>query len=255
MKYIHLVCLIVFIRTIDCANIPSDDDVDADCDDLLRKADQGLNKIMFFSDPQIDGFHSAQHLKTDYCDPYPTYLKMATNYTKCLKSFSRTLLTMVARNVKKIHKTICDNPDKLDEAYSHVKCMDATNKEEIAKVGYMGVSLVDFVSGLEKVDDIIPAACCGQRVYVQRSTEKISEICSDKTGPNTGEFLSLIIKSMLGDVIDLICGKYPDNESCEREIPQLFNQTKESLDQFKVLNHSFAYPTVKMLKRLDSLTL
>ena len=256
MKHIQVLCLIVFVAAIDCASIPStDSDGDAECDEMLRMADGGMDKIMFFSDPAISQFKSPEDLKQKYCDPYPTYLKMLTNYTRCLKPFSRSLLKMSARNMRNIQKTICENPRKLEEAYSHVKCMDPSTKEEIAKVSYMGVSMAVFVSELEKVDDIIPAACCGQRVFVRKSMDRINQICSPRTGLNTGEFLSLMLNSMLGDVVDMICGKFPDDASCEKQIPRLFNETVTSIDDFQMRNHSYILPSVKMLKRLDEMTL
>lgn len=253
----RLLFLASFLCIISCVQLApaSEDKNDVNCEDLLMKGDHAFNKIMFLGDTNVTHFTSKQDLKERYCEPFLGWIKTISNYTKCLKAFSKSVLNIVLSNIKKIHKNSCFDDAKLSEAYSHAKCMDSENKEKIASTVNIGVAYVQFISELPNVDDIIPALCCGSVEYFKSIESIIDASCRSKTGPNTGKYILGLIRNVFSDAMDLMCGKFPTEQSCQSQIPELFKQVSDSMKQNKHYNHSLAIPLVEMVKRLDSVTL
>ena len=225
------------------------------CNELLQIADQGMNKIMFIGDQNRTSFSSKDDLKENYCGPFIGYLKEVSDYSKCLKAFSKSMLNIILSNVKRIHKSICANDVKLNEAFEHVKCMTQETKQSMVAVVNIAVSMVTEASKLQDVDDIIPGLCCGSLEYFDRMEVMANEICLTRTGPETSKYIGSLIRNIFADAIDIMCGKYPTAKECEALKPQLFEQMKNSMNQSTPVNSSFALPLVNLVKRLDGLTI
>lgn len=165
------------------------------------------------------------------------------------------MLNLMVSNVRKIHKSICLDDSKLTEAYSHVKCMNSATKSALAQTTNTGVALITYVSQLPNIDDVIPALCCGSLEYWDIFESSVNSVCSRRTGPETGKYMTMVVKNVFGDAVELMCGKYPTKEACEKEQGQLFDQVKSSMINSTEQISSFAVPLVTLVKRLDGLTL
>lgn len=72
---------------------------------------------------------------------------------------------------------------------------------------------------------VLPGVCCStNRLFEAIKTIKHNP-CSDETAtPN--QFLFSRVEEAIRDTLDLVCGTYPDMETCNKKAPRIFEQFK-----------------------------
>ena len=168
-----------------------------------------------------------------------------------MKAFPAQLYGLVVSSIRKTWKSVCNNDEKRAETYSHLRCLTPETKPEHIKVGMAIVAMSKFVSSLEDLDDGIPGLCCGTKILLNRSTDKLEAICSKIGYKGSGKWLADMAYSVTVDALDMICGGYQTLEDCHRKKPQLMIQVNESVRDDVEFNHTFVIPIVKLINRLD----
>lgn len=155
-------------------------------------------------------------------------------------------------NVKKVYKQFCLNPKQLQLAYEHVKCMDETTKGDFIEIYHKIVSVVMHVSELGKLDDIIPATCCGTKIVLEQGVMDLARICNGKGRTDTPQFVMGLVSSVLAEALDIMCAKWPTVSSCHIQRPDLVAGMVTAMTNYTKYDFSPVRPLLKIINKLDS---
>lgn len=183
--------------------------------------------------------------------PFLGWVKESSQYGKCLKPFPKSLFNLVLLNTKKVHKQICNSKEKLEEAFSHLKCIQKNTKEAISMAMTLVNSLLVQITEFENVDDMIPGLCCGTTEIFQALPSVIDNVCLPLTGPSTGAYITNLMSSLLQELIDIMCGKYSTRDACIKNNPYAYQKVIDAMINATEYNHTIAIPIVNILYKLD----
>lgn len=238
-----------FIDT-DAATVPP-----ANCEKALKDADEAGDKILMIANANVTGYETVDDFNEDFCIPALGWLKTYNAYKKCMKAFPRTLYAFVGTNLKKTHKEYCVSEEKRQIAFNHLKCLNPKSKHVFREAGKDILSFAMFVSNMSNIDEIIPLFCCGYQRVAAEMTERAEKTCIAEGMPGSGNFIAGIIKSVLQEPVDIICGAHSKAEDCKAT---RIAENMDALFKFAVnKTHSdFPYlssipPVVKILERMD----
>lgn len=149
------------------------------------------------------------------------------------------------------------------EFLKHMQCAKPNISQPIhdcvaisqAKMIYMAEKIMD-------PDDLLPAGCC---VYIQSRDcvlEKVREVCGAVVDDpeETADYISERLSSIVGDAMDMLCGRYDNLENCNRNLKHVMkefdaietNLTKriEAGEVLKLKTDSFLMPIMDMMARM-----
>lgn len=159
---------------------------------------------------------------------------------------------MVVANFKKTHAQFCKTSNSTASAFRHARCINPDTREIFLRIGDRLVGLADHVAQRPNINQVIPALCCGSRILINTTESRVNEICKSISAPDTGTFLSGIISSTLGDVLDLLCSKYPTVESCYAQENNLTLELTHLMDNQNVTSRMVMGSMLRLLQRLDT---
>lgn len=159
---------------------------------------------------------------------------------------------MVVSNFKKTHSKFCKSSNSTASAYRHAKCIKPDTRETFLQIGDRLVGLADHVADRPNITQVIPALCCGARLLINTTESEINQLCQNISAPDTGTFLSGIITSTLGDVLDLLCAKYPSIDSCTSQEETLTLQLSDMMANQNVTSRMVMGSMLRLLQRLDT---
>lgn len=222
-----------------------------DCDAKLNSLNFTMNKLLILFDRDVVEIPSLQWFKTEYCGQFMIRYKEIFEYRKCLKSFVRSIFTFIMSNVKNMYKKFCLDEKEMQIAFDHLKCMDNETKPEITHASDMLYKGVTYVSKLENVDEIFPATCCGINLMLDEIQDILGRICPSKSRPDTPEFALSFIKTILSDMFEMMCGKYPTTQTCNEQHPELMINIDREIRNASTVYDSFILPLRDVLLKLD----
>lgn len=222
-----------------------------ECDAKLNSLNFTMNKIIILFDRNVTEIPSIDWFKTEYCGHFMERYKELFEYRKCLKSFVRTIYTIIMGNVKGMYKKFCLNDNEVQIAFDHLKCMDNETKPEVMEASDMLYKGVSYISTLQNVDEIFPATCCGLNRMLDIVRETLVRLCPGKSRPDTPEYTLSFIKAIMSDMFDMLCGKYPTTESCNEQHPAMMSDLNRELTNVSTVYDSFMLPLRDVLLKLD----
>ena len=227
----------------------------ANCEKILKDADEAMDKILMIANANVTEYKTEEDFNEDFCIPALGWLKTYNAYKKCMKAFPRTLYAFVGTNLKKTHKEYCVSPEKRQIAFRHLRCMNPRSKHVFREAGKDLIAFSVYVANMSNVDEIIPLFCCGYNNFAAEMTERAEKACVAEGMPGSGLFIANIVKSVLQDPVDIMCGAHSKAEDCKS--PRItenmngllkFGANKTHAD-FPFL--SSIIPVVKILDRMD----
>lgn len=226
---------------------------ETDCETLRGKMDQDWVKIHLLGDPNITSFSSVQDLEERFCKPFISYTKSTTSYSKCLKAFSRQLVSTLARSTKAIHRKVCGDPVKLEEAFRHIKCMNSSTKPALARSIDILTSFVTHISKLQDADEIIPSFCCSVGRVQDYTEAHIDGACGSGGPDSDGHYMGAIVYTAWADFIEILCGRPKSREenSCRKLSADKITATENSFINVVNYSHGLAIPFVDIVLKLE----
>jgi len=206
----------------------------------MRRFDSQVSRLMTIANsgrkfPENKG----KDLKA-WCDESDVIVKELETYKqKCFKNLSKQVFGVLIYSIKNTMKQYCrKDSKKLDVLLKAVPCLNK-NDNEVTKCY---AQFVDGVLGAKNANDTkkIPHLCC-EYVNIFGCFEKKlqnAKHCNDKNI----ETVSDLIRSVIGNVVDLICGEYVEgSDKCAKLGPPPKKQKKQR--RLK----SFAVPVLDLL--------
>lgn len=180
-------------------------------------------------------------------------MKKVGDYRACLKAFPRQLFNIVYTNAKKNVKAYCGTEAGREEFVSNLKCMNYDTFPQVVKLSHRSTALVETVLNLPDMDDIIPGICCGYYDIYKEAKNLLSKLCN-QGGPGqkgTDYFIGLF-HSAMQDAIDIMCGAYPNIETCEKKVPRLVRTLRVNVFNDSVsYDHTILVPFIGVIVRID----
>jgi len=223
----------------------------AECDAKLNSLNFTMNKIIILFDRTVIKIPSLQWFKTEYCGQFMIRYKEIFEYRKCLKSFVRTIFTFIMGNVKNMYKKFCFDEKEMQIAFDHLKCMDNETKPEVMEASDMLYKGMTYISTLQNVDEIFPATCCGLNLMLDMLHDMLVRLCPGKSRPDTPEFTLSFLKTILSDMFEMMCGKYPTTQSCNEQHPKMMDDLNLEIRNASTVYDSFMLPLRDILLKLD----
>jgi len=105
---------------------------------------------------------------------------------------------------------------------------------------------------VEDKNDLVKNLCCGARYLVVMASNSLDEVCKPHAQYDSGTFITNIVYGCFSDTIDLMCGKYPDMETCQELEPEVTADMKEKIDKTNLLsNDTLLVSLIRTLERMD----
>lgn len=223
------------------------------CVEQKKLLDSAVGNITMVINSDVVEYPDIEDFDDKYCKPFLSWYRVLSGFKPCLKSFTRTLFAFVGTNMKKLHKEFCAIEDKKVLAFNHLKCMNPKSKPEFMKVGKMTNNFVSFIQELPDENDIIPSFCCGYLNVSASSTEQFEASCQTQGRSGSGVFMGNIVKSLLSDAIDMMCGAYSKPADCQTpKMKSLMAAMAERLRSTTVYPYkSIMPPVLEIFKRMD----
>ena len=154
-------------------------------------------------------------------------------------------------NVKKTYKTYCLSETNKNLAFRHLRCMRPSNKDGFLQVGSWIISMMNYVSNVEDLDEAIPSMCCGARNLVVKAEQLIESLCSKVRKDGSGKWMTDLTFSLVADALDLMCAGYSSVEECNKKVPEIMAKVDNATISDGQYNHTAIVPLIKLIKRLD----
>ena len=136
----------------------------------------------------------------------------------CVDNVRQSLLSNFIGAARNGQNRLCSNSDSLRKFIYHGKCLRDSVRSRLFN------SRLDGLHGrLQKTltyirDDLFrnqrfPAICCSIQTYLSQFSRIVSDLCVDVTGPNTAEFFTTTLATMLEWITEINCPSL--RKSCE----------------------------------------
>lgn len=140
----------------------------------------------------------------------------------------------------------------------HVQCLIPKNNFVVETQFKRVKILLHYVSSLEEEKKLFPGLCCSLNYMKEEVMRETNEICKDITGPETAKYLETLLKVMMSDVFDLICGRHSSSTACDEREPTLMSKIRTLAEppleeKFKPSMDSLIEPLVRIAKRFDGI--
>jgi hypothetical protein len=221
------------------------------CSDSLLDLDKKISNILFFLQPEFVSWKDSNEMRSHYCSKVPGWMKEAQEYRPCLKAFPRTIFNIILTNVKKAFKRFCLNPESMRLAVSHVKCLDNETRPGFLDIGDKVTTLLYHVSNMTDIDQVIPGVCCGANHLLIYCKEDIEKMCKSRARDDTDEFFINLVKSLLSDALDLMCGKFSSPKDCRAGAPDVYDNLLVAIDNRRRHSVSLIVPLLEVIQKLD----
>lgn len=149
-----------------------------------------------------------------YCDQSDNYMKEIDQYkSKCMKGLPKQVTSILVYSIKNSIGQLCKKDSKkLTELISSTKCINRANPE----INKCYTKLIDGILGTKHANDSkkIPHICCEYfKIFpcIATRSKRIST-CTENHITTATDF----VRSILGNVIDLLCGDYTEgSDKCD----------------------------------------
>lgn len=224
------------------------------CDEKLEVLNDAVNNMLMVINENVLEYPTVQDFDDEYCIPFSGWFRGFSGYKPCLKSFTRTLVSFIGVNIKKLHKQFCLSEENKVIAFNHLRCMVPKTKPVFNDIGRQVKNFVSYIVELPQVDDMIPAFCCGYLNVTTTMIPIMETTCVQQGKTGSGIFMGNIVKSTLSDAVDMICGKYSKVEDCRTpKLSQMMDAMAQRLTETKNLPlKSLISQVLVIFKRLDS---
>lgn len=185
------------------------------------------------------------------------HLKTIGDYRPCLRAFPKQLFSMILQNAKKNVKTICATTKERNDFLDNMKCFTNETYPDFVQLGHDITSLVEYLSNMTDIDNMIPGLCCGYQMIMSNSREVLAKLCSQQgvgeSGPNY--FLGLV-QAAMADAIDMMCGSYSTAEVCQKKKPLLVEELRAFQNSTTGVsyNYTLTIPFLRVIDRIDTET-
>jgi len=215
--------------------------------------DQCAKTAMYINAPTL--FGDDKDFVNNYCEPVQKDIKCMGTYKPCLKAFPRQIFNMVIHNTKKMVKTICGDDDARIEFLSHLACFDNSSIHLLPELSAMLTKGFSYVAS-QPVDDVIPNLCCGYYKVLDQAEVGLDRECLAKQGPATTKYFINLVKTVISDAADLLCGGYSSTQVCASKAPEI----AAVFDQMLVFDGSVIpdmtpiVPAFEVISKMDAAT-
>ncbi|CAG2113704.1 unnamed protein product [Medioppia subpectinata] len=174
-----------------------------------------------------------------WCDESDVLTKELETYKqKCFKDLSKQVFGVMIYSIKNTLRSYCKSGKKQDSLLKATPCLN--HNDPLVTKCY--TSFIDGLLGAQNANDTkkIPYLCCEYVKIFPCFDEKLSP--APKCNQKGIDFVSDLIRSIAGNVVDLICGDYVEgSDKCTHLGPP----PKKSKKQRRL--KSFAVPVLDLL--------
>ena len=207
-----------------------------ECKKQLRQTDTCLKKVLLISSdvevPRTEG-----QLNETYCNNLNTTLKCLGGYSKCLTRVPRIMYNFVYLSLKRQLLEICssnavrsrefDLTKKIRIYFSlftelilHANCFqNETDKKVLRDVSSRGTLTAVFVLQNVPPSHVIQWGCCGFFKMFEDGKRSIDNLCTKRTGSNTGKWIMDLVMKSAADLLEIGCLRYSSVKSCRQNLP------------------------------------
>jgi hypothetical protein len=159
---------------------------------------------------------------------------------------------MTVSNMKKTWKNLCASDEDKVTALNHLKCITDDTRPKFLEVGNMVVSMVEYVSKVNDLDQAIPSMCCGAKNLEARILKTLESTCSSVGMKDSGKWLTDVPISMLSDSFDMLCGSFSTVDDCSKKVPDILTKVDAATKiETPSSNATVLTNLVRLIKRLD----
>lgn len=223
-----------------------------ECQVKLKRMDHNVAKILLVYSNTVKPYSSPANVRNEYCQPFTnSWIKEINRFKPCLKNFQRTVFGLLVVNMKKAAKSICSSELELIKAVKHSQCFGPENHKRIYASANKFTIVVESAINSTNSTQMINRLCCGYLGAVDRMSKELNSVCASKSR-GTGDFIQHLVRMIASESIEMMCGLYPDINTCSSKSPQVMQEVNKALDQAEPL-YSFTPFTsfVKLIAKLD----
>lgn len=157
---------------------------------------------------------------------------------------------MINTNLRGYHKRICKSEQGRLEYVEKLSCIKETDLLILHTLFNKVANYFNLVSTTASANDVIPKACCAWVLLYEEMVTMYHSLCPGKQFPGAAEFHISVVQSIVGDALELACGRFSTIDHCRKD-PSIGMPRLESME-IKALNHSLLVPLINIVKLLDS---
>lgn len=182
------------------------------------------------------------------------HIKTIGEYRPCLRAFPKQLFSMVLSNAKKNVKAVCGTTNNRNELINNMRCFTNETYPKFVQLGHDITSLVNYLSNITDIDNMIPGLCCGYQLIVLNARKTLERLCSQQgVGSSGPDYFLGLVQAAMSDAIDMMCGSYSNMETCEKKKPLLVQEIKtfQNSTDSAVYNYTMVIPFLRVIDRID----
>jgi hypothetical protein len=150
---------------------------------------------------------------------------------------------------------VCKDSATVKKSYRHSKCINPVTYSELAELRNKVNNVLGYAANVTDIDEVIPSICCGIYTLIGKVKSEMTKTCTRRRLglPDTPDFIVNLIEVSLGDMMDLMCGKFKTIKDCETHASTSMKAVDEILNQEKQreADHSPILPLIAIVQRLD----
>ncbi|XP_054160028.1 uncharacterized protein LOC128958238 [Oppia nitens] len=173
----------------------------------------------------------------DKCGDINKGIDCFQNYAKnCLDNMSARMMTMIARNGKKLADKVCNSEASRKELIQHFNCWPTA--EDLRSINICFDKYIVQMESLATVsnEDRIPITCCSYQMLKSCLKEKGSQKCNK---PESVAYIDNMATGVTGELVKFVCGKFKTIDDCK---------TKMNGDSWKNLQEMVASDDPEVIK-------
>lgn len=179
-------------------------------------------------------------------------MQKLADYRPCLKAFPRQLYNIVFTNSKNNVKKYCGTEEGRQEFVDNLKCYSYDTIPQLTKLSHRSTALIETVLKLPNMDDIIPGICCGYYDIYKEAKSLLERLCKNGPGEAGSKYFITLFHNAMQDAIDIMCGGYPNIETCVRKAPKLVQKLRVNVFNESVYyDHTLLTPFIGVIVRID----
>ena len=103
---------------------------------------------------------------------------------------------------------------------------------------------LNLVANNSSEENLFPDACCAIHLHTDCFERTVPQVCPEST-----EYVVSYVKSVVGEIFDLVCGSQSNLNNCRKKKPAIMKSFRKI--PFKYQKTSIFAPLIKMAVRID----
>ncbi|KAI1293859.1 hypothetical protein HDE_06424 [Halotydeus destructor] len=193
---------------------------------------------------------SSDDIKVKYCDNAMKWLQCALSWRDCSPRFERTVIGISGMAQRKLLRDSCRSTESRKQLSDNFACMDSVSQDDVVFVNGSNViakqvsddiiALLDLASA-QPADRLLAQVCCTGHFLLQHLQAKMTKECNKRGIKLVGDhFYTKFIRTVLSDLMELICGKYGSAEVCRKQEAEMWEELRSTVESRDVPSYSYS---------------